>query len=69
MENERVNGVYASPNNIEFVLDGKTMTHMMSKWWIITKKRNVMGNKKIAPVHPGEILLEEVPKPMGISQR
>jgi len=28
-----------------------------------------MGNKKIAPVHPGEILLEEVPKPMGISQR
>jgi hypothetical protein len=32
MENERVNGVYASPNTVEFVLDGKTMRHMMSKW-------------------------------------
>jgi addiction module HigA family antidote len=27
-----------------------------------------MGNKKIEPVHPGEILLEEFLKPMGISQ-
>jgi len=27
-----------------------------------------MGNEKIAPVHPGEILLEEFLKPMGISQ-
>jgi addiction module HigA family antidote len=27
-----------------------------------------MGNKRIAPVHPGEILLEEFLKPMGISQ-
>lgn len=27
-----------------------------------------MGNKKIEPIHPGEILLEEFLKPMGISQ-
>jgi len=27
-----------------------------------------MGIRKIAPVHPGEILLEEFLKPLGISQ-
>ena len=27
-----------------------------------------MGSKKIAPIHPGEILLEEFLKPMVISQ-
>src|SRR3972149_4881111 len=27
-----------------------------------------MSSKKIAPIHPGEILLEEFLKPMGISQ-
>ena len=27
-----------------------------------------MSDKKFAPVHPGEILLEEFLKPMGISQ-
>jgi addiction module HigA family antidote len=27
-----------------------------------------MGSKKIAGIHPGEILLEEFLKPMGISQ-
>jgi addiction module HigA family antidote len=27
-----------------------------------------VGNKKIEPIHPGEILLEEFLKPMGISQ-
>ncbi|MFC1854025.1 HigA family addiction module antitoxin [candidate division CSSED10-310 bacterium] len=27
-----------------------------------------MSNKKLAPIHPGEILLEEFLKPMGISQ-
>jgi len=27
-----------------------------------------MSNKKIPPVHPGEILFEEFLKPMGISQ-
>ena len=27
-----------------------------------------MKNKKLAPIHPGEILLEEFLKPMGITQ-
>jgi len=27
-----------------------------------------MGNKRIPPIHPGEILLEEFLKPMGLSQ-
>ena len=27
-----------------------------------------MSEKKLAPIHPGEILLEEFLKPMGISQ-
>lgn len=27
-----------------------------------------MGKKKLQPVHPGEILLEEFLKPMGLSQ-
>lgn len=27
-----------------------------------------MGNRKMTPVHPGEILLEEFLKPLGISQ-
>lgn len=27
-----------------------------------------MGKRKIPPIHPGEILLEEFLKPMGISQ-
>ena len=27
-----------------------------------------MAARKIAPVHPGEVLMEEVLKPMGISQ-
>jgi antitoxin HigA-1 len=28
----------------------------------------VMTKKKLAPVHPGEVLLEEFLKPMGLSQ-
>jgi len=28
----------------------------------------MMSNKKLPPIHPGEILLEEFLKPMGISQ-
>ena len=27
-----------------------------------------MSNKKLAPIHPGEVLLEEFLKPMGLSQ-
>ena len=27
-----------------------------------------MGRKKLTPIHPGEILLEEFLKPLGLSQ-
>lgn len=35
---------------------------------IIIREVREMVNKKFKPVHPGEILLEEFLKPMGISQ-
>src|SRR4030065_713218 len=35
---------------------------------IIAERSMVMTKKKLAPVHPGEVLLEEFLKPMGISQ-
>src|SRR4030067_265601 len=35
---------------------------------IIAERSMVMTKKKLAPVHPGEGLLEEVLKPMGLSQ-
>jgi len=31
-------------------------------------ERRVMSKREIPPIHPGEILLEEFLKPMGISQ-
>jgi len=31
-------------------------------------KETKMSEQKLAPIHPGEILLEEFLKPMGISQ-
>lgn len=40
---------------------------MMSRLSIIIKGIQMM-EKKIPPVHPGEILLEEFLKPMGLSQ-
>jgi addiction module HigA family antidote len=35
---------------------------------LIIIKEKVMSAKKLPPVHPGEILLEEYLKPLGISQ-
>lgn len=37
-----------------------------SKSWIITKE--IEMTEKLPPIHPGEILLEEFLKPMGLSQ-
>lgn len=41
--------------------------HLMLKLWIITEEA-MMAMRDILPIHPGEILLEEFLKPMGISQ-
>jgi addiction module HigA family antidote len=52
--------------NGESVSFGKAATPMMLKSWIITDE--VVEMAKLPNVHPGEILLEEFLKPMGISQ-
>jgi addiction module HigA family antidote len=48
-------------------LSGETVMHLMLKLWIITEEA-MMATRDIPPIHPGEILLEEFLKPMGISQ-
>src|SRR4030095_2069841 len=41
---------------------------MPTTWRSPTTTRGTMMAKRLAPVHPGEILLEEFLAPMGISQ-
>jgi hypothetical protein len=36
--------------------------------WIIIEGIKTMSEEKLAPVHPGEVLLEEFLKPMELSQ-
>jgi addiction module HigA family antidote len=40
---------------------------MMSRW-STTTERSRMATKRLPPVHPGEILLEDFLKPLGLSQ-
>jgi antitoxin HigA-1 len=61
------NIAFVSINNGGFALSGTMETHIMSKLLIIIR-RFIMAAKKILPVHPGEILLEEFLQPMNISQ-
>jgi antitoxin HigA-1 len=53
--------------NTEYVLPSQVKMPRMWKSWI-TIEESMKMNKKIPPVHPGEILFEEFLKPMGISQ-
>jgi addiction module HigA family antidote len=48
------------------VLSGEITLSITWKSQIIIKGKKM--NEKLAPVHPGEVLLEEFLKPMGISQ-
>src|ERR1700679_1916719 len=48
-----------------FASSGRTGMHSMWKSWITIK---TMKPKKLAPIHPGEILLEDFMKPRGLSQ-
>ena len=43
---------------------------MLIKWKLLitTREENKMATKKLAPVHPGEILQKEFLDPMGLSQ-
>src|SRR4030042_1533763 len=54
--------------NGAYVFAGRTAMRMKSKLWTIIRRINAMGMKKFAPIHPGEILMEEFLKPLGISQ-
>jgi addiction module HigA family antidote len=46
---------------------GRTATHTRPRSSIITEEAS-MGGTKMAPIHPGEILLEEFLEPLGLSQ-
>lgn len=53
------------------VLSGVEATPIMLKSLTITDSRELvrsMNTDKLLPVHPGEVLLEEFIKPMGLSQ-
>lgn len=66
LENVRVNTASESTINGVSASHGKMgMPSMLKSWTII---RCNMTNRKLAPIHPGEILLEEFLDPMGISQ-
>ena len=58
----RINDQY----RICFVWEAEMPTTWRS--WTITRKEAVMTTKKLAPVHPGEVLLEEFLGPLGLSQ-
>jgi addiction module HigA family antidote len=40
----------------------------MLRSWTITRRSTVAAETVMAPVHPGEILLEEFLRPLGVSQ-
>jgi len=54
--------------NGEFALSGKM--EMLSRWrlQVIIRRLSKMKQKKLPPIHPGQILFEEFLQPMGISQ-
>lgn len=53
--------------NGESVLSGPTLAPKTLKLSITTEK-GILVKRDFEPIHPGEILLEELLKPMGISQ-
>ncbi len=53
-----INGVFA--------FAGRVKTRLMLRLWITTD--DFMKTKKLAPIHPGEILREEFMKPRDLSQ-
>ena len=62
------NTVSESMINSEFVFDGKKVTLMKSKLQTTTKLKGRRLPTDRPPTHPGEMLLEEFLKPLGISQ-
>ena len=65
MKSSEASGIYALPA-VGVCLFGRTAKHMKSRSRNTTAKKTAM-TKKLAPVHPGEILLEDYMKPLGLS--
>jgi addiction module HigA family antidote len=76
---ERANTAFESISSIACVFNGRTDMRIKSKSRTITKRRPRVGKTSQSPVmrrlptkrpptHPGEMLLEEFLKPLGISQ-
>ena len=66
METGKDNTVSASIISGASASNGKQEMRIKSRLWIITK--GAAMTDKLSPIHPGEILLEEFLKPMGMSQ-
>ncbi len=65
---EQDNTVSESMISFEFAFDGKKVVLMKSKLQTITKLTGRRLPTDRPPTHPGEMLLEEFLKPLGISQ-
>jgi addiction module HigA family antidote len=63
----RANTAFASTINGESAFDGKTVTLSMSRLSIIIREAYDM-EERLPPIHPGEVLLEDFMKPLGLSQ-
>ncbi len=66
-ETEKASTAFALTINGAYVLDGRPEMLIILRLLIIIR-RFIMKKKKLPPIHPGEILMEEFLKPMGISQ-
>jgi len=65
---EKVNTVFELTNSGEYVSNGAKAIATMWKSSIIIEGVVTMEQKRLPAIHPGEILLEEFLKPMGITQ-
>jgi len=51
-----------------FASSGEKATLMKWRSWITIEKEIGMVRRKLSPVHPGDVLLEEFLKPLGLTQ-
>ncbi len=64
---EQDNTVFASMTSGVFVLIGPTIKQVMLRL-LTTMDEVKMMEETLSPIHPGEILLEDFMKPLGLSQ-
>ena len=60
-----VNTASASTTNGAFVFDGLTARREHARSWIIVGQADM---DRLPPIHPGEVLLEDFMKPLGLTQ-